>query len=106
MGVCPEGELREKRGQAQTQLADLVLHPRGDAGVVGANHQAVALELLQPLREDLRRDLLDAPLELDELLPAELVQGPLDRGGPPAEDDVDDRGDRARLYSHGKVTFL
>lgn len=93
----PVGEVGEERRQAAAELTDLVLHPGGHLGVIGAHHEPVPLHLPQALGEHLRRDGADVALQDDEALASEGVERPQDRRRPPAEDDVEHRGDRACL---------
>ena len=62
--VClgPVREGAEDRHQGAAQVADLVLDPRGDFRVVGADDHAVAFQLAQALGEDLGGDGRQEPL--------------------------------------------
>ena len=71
--------------------------------MVGAQDEAVAFQLAQPLGQHLGRDRADVPLQFDEAQAALLVEAPEDRRGPPAEDQVDHRADRAGLSGAGRA---
>ena len=93
----PGGEGGEHGGEAAGQVGDLVFDARRNSRVEGARDQPVALKLAQALGEHLRGNAADEVPEVAEALPPVHVQLPQDRGGPPAEDDVDGRRDRAGL---------
>jgi hypothetical protein len=93
----PLGEVREYRGEAAAELADLVFDPGRHFGMVRAQDETVTFELPEPLRQNLRGDGADPPLQFHETLTPSVVQRPQHRGGPAAEDEIHDGRSRAGL---------